>query len=1143
MAARHSRIDRTVAVLSAVLLLAAASAFAQLDRGRIAGFVKDGTGGVIPGATVTVVHTETGLSRAVVTDSSGYYVFPSLAPGVYDLTVELSGFKKWVQTGVRLDAAASLTVDATLEPGAITESVTVTAEATPLQRDVAVRKTVEAKDIELIAFSGRNPIGVVGLKAGVMGGNFNSRGFNDLGNGGFNINGSRPDENTIYIDGAVGIRTRASGTIIGIQNVDAVQEVQVLTANYMPEYGRASGGQIRFITKSGSNRYSGSASFFYRDESLQANTWSRNRSPNPAENRGPAPFDYKQYGYAFGGPFPMARVKDRFFFFGAQEWVDFFQVATNTAIVPTERMRRGDFGELLDPNNGFYAGTVVVRDPLTGQPFPGNVIPPNRLSPNGIAFLNLYPLPTPGFRQGAANLIQTSENPQDQRKDTLRLDFRLNDKHQFTYRYSGYSWVAVDPFRGAFPFARTDWNRPNATQIFNWTSTLSPTLLNEFNYAYSLDEVYINVFTETGLHRRSRTGINYPYIFPGKEIEDKIPTISIEGFSEIDGGPYPAFSRGPIHTISDTVTLVRGRHTFKAGVVVEYSGQDDFDQINVLAIPGGTNNQNGRFEFRNNRPGGSGVAIADVALGLYTNYAELGQRAFTKWRALATDVFIQDSWKPTTRLTIEGGIRWVFWPPWHSTTNNIANFDPRFYDKSREAVIDPRTGRLVGGDRYNGIVLPGDGFLGEGRNLAVAQDPQVLALFRGVPRGFSQMHYNVIEPRLGVAYALDDRTVLRLSGGVFHNRVTLNDSTLLGGNPPFQPMVSIANGIVDNPGGGSRGATDLPFGMTAQDVVFKHPTAYMWAAGVQREVPFGFVVDVSYVGRRGLYLQRERNINQLRPGTLQANPGVNIAALRPFKGYGAIRLSENAGRSIYHSLQVSAERRYSQGLKIGVAYTLGKSEDNASDKRNVVWNTYDDTGFWGPSNYDRRHVLNFYYIYDLPFWRNQETLLKNLLGGWQISGATFFRTGTPFSVLRTNDIAGVGDGGFGQPFNRVGDPKSGANRRFSNGRDDNYWFNPAAFAPPAPGTFGNSTRNILRNPGQQQWDIAVFKNFALGGGRRLQFRAEIFNFPNHPNLGNAQTGSLAGGLGFADPTSATFGRVTTKTDDRRDVQLSLRFIF
>ena len=190
-------------------------------------------------------------------------------------------------------------------------------------------------------------------------------------------------------------------------------------------------------------------------------------------------------------------------------------------------------------------------------------------------------------------------------------------------------------------------------------------------------------------------------------------------------------------------------------------------------------------------------------------------------------------------------------------------------------------------------------------------------------------------------------------------------------------------------------------------------------------------------------------------------------------------------------------------------------------------------------------MFNFYYIYDLPFFRDQsQGLMANMLGGWQISGATFFRTGTPFSVARTNDIAGVGDGGNGQPYNLVGDVNSGANKEFSNAvGDGNFWFNPAAFAAPAAGTFGNAPRNFIYNPGEQQWDLAIFKNFTLGGTRRMQFRAEVFNFINHPNWDNAQTGTLPGSLGFADPTSANFGRVTSKRNQPRDIQLSLRFQF
>ncbi len=1123
----HVRRSLQCLMACAVLLLVGTPAFAQFERSRVAGTVKDQQGGVMPGVTVTATNQATNQAEVTVTDDSGFYILNQLQPGQYTISAELQGFKKSTRTGVQLDAAGSITMDLTLETGDLSEEVTVTAEAALLQTDVALRKTVEAKDIEQLSFNGRNPIGVAGLKAGVSGGSFNNYGFSNLGNGGFNINGSRSDENNITVDGATAIRTRSSGAIVGVQNVDALQEVQVLTGNYMPEFGRASGGQIRMVTKSGSNRFSGSGTFVYRDESLQANTWARNRSTNATENSGPAPFDFKQYGYAFGGPI----LKNRLFFFGAQEWVNFFQVATNTATVPTMLMRQGNFSELLDPNNGFINGVRLIIDPLTGQPFPGNITPANRLSANGLAMLNTYPEPTAGFRQGSANLIQNSPNPQDQRKDNIRFDFRPNASNQINYRFSRYNWVAVDAFRGSFPFARTDWERPNFTQTASWTTTLTSNWVNELTYTYSKDDVFINVF-EGGAFQRSTRGINYPYVFQEKEIVDKIPTISISNFSEIDGGPYPAFSSGPIHTIQNVSTLVRGRHTFKAGIQFEYSGQDDFDQINVSAVPGSTNNQNGRFEFQDSRTNATGTAISNVALGLFNNYAELGQRNLTKWRSLAVDAFIQDSWRPTAKLTVEGGVRYVYWPPWYSTTNNISTFAASAYNPAFAPTVNPANGTLSGGVRYNGLMLPGNGFLGEGLDATVASDPNVPRLFTGQPRGFSETHGNVFEPRLGMSYQLNEKTVLRSSAGMFHNRVTLNDSTLLGGNVPFQPQATISNGSADNPAGVGVNPGNLPIGATAQDLVFKHPTSYMWSGGVQREIPLGFILDVAYVGRRGLYLQRERNLNQLQAGTLQANPGVNIAALRPFAGYGVIRLSENAGKSIYNSLQISADRRYTNGFKFGFAYTLSKSTDNASDKRNVLWNTYDDTLYQGASNFDRRHVLALYYIYDLPFFREQDSLLSNILGGWQISGSTFMRSGTPFTVGQSSqDIAGVGDVGFGQPWSQTGN--ANINFQLYDGTPGSVAMDTSVFVRPANGTFGNSPRNAYYNPGEMQWDLALFKNFNVGGSRRVQLRAEAFNFLNHPNLGGITS----------DPLSGNFGRITSKDGNRRDIQLSVRFQF
>jgi hypothetical protein len=1138
-----------IGLVLGLAVLAPTTAHAQFDRGQVGGFVKDEQGGIVPGATVRVINEQTKIERSFTTDNTGYYVAPALAPGRYQVVVELTGFKKFVRTGVVVDAASNVQVDATLSPGGLEEAITVTGSATPLQTNTGqVAKTIESRQIQDLMLNGRNPINLAMLKPGVRGNTaLNNFQPDSLTTGGFNINGSRSDENLITIDGAIATRTRSSGAIIGTVNVDTVSEMQVLTASYLPEYGRSSGGQIRFVTKGGGREFRGDVFEFYRDEGLDANSWSRNNSPLADLNSKPAPFSYNQFGYTLSGPVTIPGKfnvnREKYFFFWSQEWIRWDREATATSVVPTLKMRQGDFSELLSATNPFFGRQILVRDPLTGQPFPGNIIPANRLSPNGLALLNVYPAPTPGFQRGAENLIITSPEPRRTRKDTLRLDFVPNATNAISFRGSLFHWKAVDAFRDNLPLARTDWNRPNETASLSWTSTLSPTLINEATVAFSRDRVYIEVFRETDAFVRSKYGINYPYIFPsGKEIEDKIPTISISGFRTADGGPYPAYSAGPIWTVSNNLTNVRGRHTLKAGVFVEYSGEDDFDQINVSAQPGDTNNQNGRFEFTDGRAGGTGLAIANAAMGLFTNYGEIGQRSRTNWRALAVDAFLQDSWKASDKLTVEGGVRYVYWPPWKAELNNIAMFHPDYYDPRVAAVIDRASGAVIGGDRFNGVVLPGSGFPDEARDrIDVANNPEYQRLFRGLPEGFSETHSAVFQPRLGLAYRLNEKTVLRFGGGIYHTRITLNDSTLLGGNPPIQFKSGVTNGVVDQPTGGTR--REFPLIMTMQDPIFMHPTAYNWSTSFQRELPLDMALDVTYVGRMGTHLQRERNINQLQPGTLQANPGVNPNALRPYLGFGAIRLSENTGRSIYHGLQVGLERRFRNGLGFGVAYTLSRLRDNGEDKRNIMFNAYDPNMYWGLSGNHRKHVFNIHYLYELPFWRNQDTLAKKIFGGWQVSGVTYYQSGRPLPVWRGDDYAGVADT-TAQPWNVIKDPMT-VDQQFSRGRanDQNFWFDPTAFSRPAPGTWGN-TGEFGRNPvfGTTFWshDIALFKNIPLGGAKRLQLRAEFFNFVNHPNLGNPNGGGNDNVN--VDPTSADFGRVLSKTGER-NVQLGVKFSF
>ena len=1133
--------------LALALAALASPAYAQFDSGQISGVVRDEQGGVVPGASIRIVNEATKVEHNTTTDRSGYYIATALPPAVYQVEIQLTGFRKYVRTGLKLDATAKVQVDAVLATGALEEVISVTAESTPLQMNTGqVAKTIEAKQIQDMMLNGRNPFMLALLKPGVRGltfGQFSPTSPFVVQN--IVINGARAQDNQVTYDGVTALRTRSSVAAIGVPNVDSLQEVQILTASYLPEFGRSSGGQIRFVTKSGGREFHGDLFGFYRDEALDANSWARNNSPLPEQNGEPAPYSFKQFGYDVGGPlFIPGRFnsgKDKAFFFFAQEWIRQVSPATLTATVPTERMRRGDFGELLDASNPFFGRVVPIRDPLLSGActptdrtacFPNNMIPTNRLSPNGTAFLNMYPLPTAGFQRGTNNWIGDADTWTRSRKDTVRLDFLPSADNRLSLRYSHYDWKFLNR-QDAFHRVLADWNLPNDAAALNWTWTISSNMINEATVGFSQDRVFIDLSTSTDGYKRSRYGINYPYIFPGtKEDEDKIPTLAITGLTGFDGSPYPAFSKGPIWQFSNALTWLKGRHTLKAGVSLEYSGEDDFDQINVGGQPGDTNNQNGRFEFNDGRLGGTGNAIANTAMGLFTNYGEIGKKSFTKWRALGIDAFVQDSWKARDDLTLEYGFRYVYWPPWRAQCNNIASFDPRFYDPARAATIDRANGAVLAGDRFNGIVLPGTGFpSGCQDEVTAASNPEFQRLFVGLPRGFSETHSTVFQPRIGAAWALNEKTVVRVGGGMFHSRFTLSDSTLLGGNPPLQFKVGVTNGSVDQPAGATR--QDFPFVMTAQDPVYKHPTAYTWSASFQRQLPWATVVDLTYVGRMGVHQIRERNINQLQPGTVQANPGVNSNALRPFKGFGTIRLSENAGRSLYNGLQVDVQRRFRGGLGFGVAYTLSRVEDNADGYRDTLYNSFDDSNYWGPAGYDRTHVLNFNYIYELPFLKNQEGFLGKILGGWQVSGVTFLQSGAPFWVGRGDDRAGVGDT-LRQPWDVVGDPNV-SDPKFSLGanQDQNFWFNTAAFREPAAGTFGNSPRNNLRGPWFWSWDMALIKNVRLNDrGHRLQLRVEAFNVLNHPNL-NAPNN---------DPRSGSFGRVTAK-DGNRNLQLGLKYVF
>ncbi|HLX70037.1 MAG TPA: carboxypeptidase regulatory-like domain-containing protein, partial [Verrucomicrobiae bacterium] len=681
----------------------------QSDLGTISGFVKDPSGASISGAKITI-RNKSGVERQASTSDSGYYSITNVPPGLYTLTVEAAGFEKFQSSDNKLDPTASILIDATLTVGSTTQTVEVSASAVVLQTESAsVQKVVTREQIDALEINGRNPIFMANLVPGTRGGTLANLSFN-FSQGPSNINGARTPESLITYDGAPAVRTRSNGTSIGAADVDSTQEIQILTADYAPEYGRSSGGQIRITSKSGSQTFHGAAFEYVRNTVFDANPWLRNAVP--ATRGVTAPIHYNQFGYNLSGPFYIPghfnESKTKVFWYWGEEWVRYIFTDTNTTVtVPTLKMRNGDFSELLDPNNIFYHKVVQIMDPKTGLPFPGNIIPApgtaatgSTASANGLGILKAYPLPNLATPIGNQNLFLSAQHPQYQRKDTTAVDINLTDNQRLRFRRVYFTFWEYQPLDGGTNETPKYFDRPNQTNSLDYVWTISPTKVNEVLVSFSLDNVHIPV-DQAHFLDRTTVGLNYPYIFPaGKEIPTRIPTVNMSAFSGLSGGPYPSHSAGPIYNVSDSFSWVKGNHTFKFGGSLEYSGENDNDEINVQACPTCTNNQNGQFLFSDNggkfvRPGyvlaSTGVAAANAALGLFDSYSEIGHRAYTLFRGSMWEGFGQDTWKMRQNLTLTYGLRYTVIVPYHAVWGNMILFDPSLYNPANAVTIDPKS--------------------------------------------------------------------------------------------------------------------------------------------------------------------------------------------------------------------------------------------------------------------------------------------------------------------------------------------------------------------------------------------------------------------------------------------------------------------
>jgi hypothetical protein len=457
-------------------------------------------------------------------------------------------------------------------------------------------------------------------------------------------------------------------------------------------------------------------------------------------------------------------------------------------------------------------------------------------------------------------------------------------------------------------------------------------------------------------------------------------------------------------------------------------------------------------------------------------------------------------------------------------------FKPQFWHRA--------AGAILSGSQYNGIVLPGSGYPASAAGRAYgASVPGTSALFHNLPLSLVKSYKNAFAPRLGVAYNVANKTVIRAGGGVFHQRQMANQNSLFT-NPPNQMVVTVNNGSIDNPGSSSL---NYPLDFRAAALNFKYPTAYSYSLSVQHELPRAMVLDVAYVGKTAVNQERVNGLNAAAPGTVQAHPNQSISAFRPYLGLGNINWTTHDGRTSYNALQVTLDKRLTKGLGVGMAYTFSKNLSNLMNQLGTQ-QAYNPQGFVkGPDELDRTHVINVNFIYDLPFWQNGKGTAQKLVGGWHLSGVFVARSGAPLSVTTTVDNAGVGPGLGPQPWNLVGDPTVSGSRGV--GLD---WFNPAVFTKPNPGTFGNAGLGIIKGPGYWNLDLAPFKDFRVSERVTAQFRWEVYDAPNYAFLANPGT----------DPTStATFGIITSKggtgvagsssaaSASQRDMQIALKFRF
>ncbi len=1176
-------------------------AVAQTVSGRISGTVVDASNNAVAGATVTLINERTSDSRTAATNDSGAFDFAAVLPGAYTIKVEQKGFRSFERKGNVLTANEHLGVgELALQVGEVSETVTTVAEGTPVQTESTEHSAlISSKQLELISQRGRDVTSLLKILPGVSYGGESESAGSSFGSSGPNIQGGRNTFNTFNVDGVRGNDLGSPQVFSSTINFDAISEVKVLLNSYQAEYASNSSANVNIITKSGSREYHGSGYWYKRHEQFNANNFFNNNTLTTSPLTGrtttvPKPrYRYSTLGATFGGPVWLPKVGDKvkdklFFFYSFEDSQTLSPQALRQVTVPTALERSGDFSKsftALDANRNPVP--LFIRDPqrtgncsATDQTacFPGNVIPANRINRNGQALLSVYPLPNAtnlSITNASYNYLFQESIKVPKRQNLFRADYRPSAKDSFYVR--GSMWYA-DNQGIAVPAGTANWGLAGLHYTFtdnsitgNWTRVLSPRLVNEASLGVRHSVEKGPPLNDTELGKLQKKTYNYTLgqFSPQLNPLGIIPQVTFGNINSPANITYdgrtPLRGADTLITFTDNITYMLGSHNLKAGFYAERARNYE----GATAVFGG------QFTFSNdvNNPLNSGYAYANAVLGNFTSYTEATFRPSGEGRQSLVDWFVQDSWKATRRLSFEYGVRFGWFNQWYQDTANSAAFAltrydcakaPKYYQPgcavavpaggtcaaANRRALNPVTGALspavlIGafvpgtGDPYNGMVLGRDD---------------------SYPRGFKEQQPVQVQPRFGFAWDVkgDGKLAVRGSAGVFkQTRVSAAAVwTDVARNPPIADNPRIFYGNMDSLL--ASGGTLFPSSVTGFNLDAPVPTTYNYNLGIQKDVGFGTVVDVSYVGSQSRHLQQQRNINQIpyRARHLDVNPqNVNPVVantalpddfLRPYPGYGNITYYDNSGYSNYNALQVAVNRRFARGLQFGVAYTYSKTMDLADGDRDGLPN-YRPYRIWnyGRAGFDQTQVMVINYTWDLPratnLWDNR--VVKAVFDNWQLSGITAFASGTPagigLALVETGtDITGGGDGGRiiikGNP-NLSNDQQTVAATGFVQ------WINPTVFARPARGDFGNAPKDVFRNPGTHNWDFSLFKNIPLKSeSRYLQFRWEMYNAFNHTQWSGIDTTAR---FDVADnQVNARFGQVTAARG-ARVMQGSLRLTF